>query len=71
MSWNFTHQSSRLSVLGNASLPGQEIAQVYKLAMLLVLDIDDPPPILSSADALSIKHDRAFRANNCERDHCL
>jgi len=49
--------------------PGQEIAQVDKFAMLLVLNIDDPPPILSPANALPINDDRAFRADDCEGNH--
>lgn len=49
--------------------PSQEVAKVYKFAVLLILDIDDPPPILSPADALSINRDGAFRTNNCERNH--
>ena len=67
----FAHQSSMSPWRGSTPLPGQEIAQIYKLAMLLILNIDDPPPILSPADALAIEHDRALRANDCKGDHCL
>jgi len=52
-------------------LPGQEVAQVHELAMLLVLDVDDTPPVFATTDALPIDHDCAFRANNCEGNHRL
>lgn len=39
--------------------------------MLLVFNIDDTPPVLSSTDALPVNHNRAFGANDCEGDHRL
>ena len=54
-----------------ASLPGQKVAEVHKFAVLLVFDVDDSPSILSPADALAINHNRALRADNCERNHRL
>jgi len=49
--------------------PGQEVAQVHELAMLLILDVDDTPPVFATTDALPIDHDCAFRANNREGNH--
>ena len=61
MSWKFrTSAVPAPSAERNALLPGQEIAQVHELAMFLILNIDDPPSVLSAADALTINRDSAL-----------
>jgi len=50
--------------------PGQKVAQVYKFAMFLILNIDYSPSVLSPTDAFPINHDRTLRANDREGDHC-
>lgn len=40
--------------------PREEVSQVIELAVLLVLDIDDTPPILSPSDRFTIDDDIAF-----------
>jgi hypothetical protein len=51
--------------------PGQKVSQIDKLAMPLVLDVDDTPPSLSAPDGLAIHHDRAFRPDDGKGDHRL
>jgi len=48
---------------------GQEVAEVNEFTVLLVFNINNPPPILSPTNALPVNHNRAFGANYCERDH--
>jgi len=54
-----------------ACLPGQEVAEIYKFAMLLILNIDHSPPILPPAYTFAIKHDRALGTNHSKGDHRL
>lgn len=48
---------------------GKEVAEVDKLAVGLVLDVDDTPTVLAAADRLAVNDDRALRADNGERKH--
>lgn len=50
---------------------GQEVAQVDEFAMVLVLDVDDTPAVLTTAHLLAI-HDNGFLTpNNGERNDVL
>jgi len=49
--------------------PGQEVAEVDKLTMLLILNIDHSPPILSAADTFTINHHCALGPNDREGNH--
>ena len=40
--------------------PGEEVAEVVELAVLLVLDVDDAPAVLAAADGLTVDDDVAF-----------
>jgi len=49
--------------------PGQEVAEIYKFAMLLILNIDHSPLIFPPAHAFTIKDDRALGTNHRKGDH--
>ena len=49
--------------------PCKEVAQVDKVAMSLVLYIDDTPLHLSAADGFAIDDDVSLRSDDGERDH--
>lgn len=49
----------------------EEVAQVDELAVVLILDIDDAPPVLSAPYLPTVDDDRLFRANDGERDEIL
>lgn len=49
----------------------QKVAQVHKLAVILVLHIHHPPPILSSAHRLPSNNDTPLRANHRKRNNVL
>ena len=51
--------------------PQQKVAQVHKLAVGRVLDIDDPPPVLAGTHLLAIDNDGLFRADDGKRDEVL
>lgn len=44
----------------------QKVAQVHKLAVVLVLNIDNTPPILARRDLLAVEDDRLFRTDDSE-----
>lgn len=50
---------------------GQEVAQVDELAVVLVLDVDDAPAVLTAADLLAPDDDGLFAAHNGEGDDVL
>ena len=45
---------------------GQKVAQMDKLAVVLVLDIDHAPTVLATTDSLAVDNDGLLRANNGE-----
>ena len=49
----------------------QKVAQMNKLAMILILHVDHTPSCLSSTYCLAIHNHVTLRANNCERDQIL
>lgn len=51
--------------------PCQEVPEVNKLAVALVLNVDDPPAVLATADSLPINDHVTFRTNDCKGDHVL
>lgn len=49
--------------------PREEVPQVDKLAMPLILAIDDAPSVLPPPDGLAVDHHRPLRADYCEGEH--
>jgi len=49
--------------------PKEEITEVDKLAVSLILDVDDTPSVLSSANGLSVNDHIALRSNDSKGDH--
>lgn len=49
----------------------QKVPEVDEFAVVLILDVDDAPPVLASADLLAIDNDGLFRADNGEGDQIL
>lgn len=49
----------------------EEVAQVDKLAVVLVLNVDDAPPVLTAADLLAVDDDVLLRADNGEGNEAL
>lgn len=43
---------------------GQEVAEIDKLAVVLILDIDDTPAVLTSTNLLAIDDNGLFATNN-------
>jgi hypothetical protein len=50
---------------------GEEVSEVDKFAVGLVLNVDDAPSVLAAADLLASNNDRLLRTNNCEWDDIL
>jgi hypothetical protein len=50
---------------------GEEVSEVDKFAVVLVLDIDDSPSVLTATDLLAPDDDWLLRPNNRERDDVL
>lgn len=48
--------------------PRQEVPQAYKLAMVLVLHVDDAPTVLATADLAAVDDDAIFGADDSKRD---
>lgn len=48
--------------------PRQEVPQAYKLAMVLVLHVDDAPTVLATADLAAVDDDTILGADDSERD---
>lgn len=51
--------------------PGQEVAQVNKLAVVLILDVDDTPPVLTAANLLAVDDNGLLAANHREGNDVL
>ena len=49
----------------------QEVPEVDKLAVLLILDVDDTPPILATTDLLAVDNNILLRTDNGEGDEAL
>lgn len=50
---------------------GEEVTKVDKFAVLLVLDVDGSPAVLTAANSLAVDVDVALAANNSEWDDRL
>jgi hypothetical protein len=50
---------------------GQEIAQVDEFTVVLILDVDDTPTVLTAADLLAVDNDSLLAADNGERNDVL
>jgi len=50
---------------------GEEVSEVDKFAMVLILHVDDTPSVLASTDLLAPNNDRLLRSNNREGDDVL
>lgn len=51
--------------------PEQEVSQVDKLAVILVLDVDDAPPVLATTDLLAVDDDVLLGADDSEGNEVL
>jgi hypothetical protein len=51
--------------------PEEEVPEVDELAMALVLDIDNTPAVLATANGLTVDNDGAVRADNSKGNHAL
>jgi hypothetical protein len=49
----------------------QEVPEIDELAVLLVLDVDNTPPVLATTDLLAVDNDVLLRADNGEGDETL
>jgi hypothetical protein len=49
----------------------EEVPQENEFAVVLVLDVDDTPPVLAAADLLAVDDDRLLRSNDGEWDDTL
>ena len=49
----------------------QEVSEVDEFAVVLVLDVDDAPPVLASTNLLAVDNDRLLGANDSEGDQVL
>ena len=52
-------------------VPGEEVSEVHKLAVFLVLDVDDAPTCLASPDGLAVNNDATLRTDNRKGNHVL
>ncbi len=50
---------------------GKEVAQVHKLAVVRVLDIDDTPAVPATPNGLAINDDGLLGTDNSERNNRL
>lgn len=50
---------------------GEEVSQIHKLAVVLILDVDHTPTVLTTTDLLSVDDDRLLAANNCKGNDIL
>lgn len=51
--------------------PKQEIPEVDEFAVVLVLDVNDTPPVLAATDLLAVDDDRLLGADNGKGDEVL
>ena len=50
---------------------GEEVSEVDEFAVVLVLDVDDSPSVLTSTDLLAANDDGLLGADNSKRDDVL
>jgi hypothetical protein len=50
---------------------GEEVAEVNEFAVILILDVDDAPLVLSAADGTPIDVERLVAANDGKGDEVL
>jgi hypothetical protein len=50
---------------------GQEVAEVDKFTVVLVLDVDDTPAVLAATNLLAVDNDGLLTTNNGERNDVL
>ena len=50
---------------------GEEVAEVDKFAVVLVLDVDDTPSVLPTADLLAVYYDGFLRSDDSEGNDVL
>ncbi len=51
--------------------PQEEVSEIHKFAVVLVLNIDDAPPVLAAADLLAVDNDGLFGSNDGEGNQTL
>ena len=49
----------------------KEVSQVDKFAVILILNVDDSPSILTATNLLAAYDDRFLRPNDCKRNDVL
>lgn len=49
----------------------QEVSQVNEFAVVLILNVDDTPSVLTSTDLLAIYNDRLLRTNDSKGNKAL
>jgi hypothetical protein len=50
---------------------GEEISEVYEFTVVLILDVDNSPSVLTSSNLLACNDNRLLGSNNGERDNIL
>ena len=50
---------------------GQKVAEIDEITVVLILDINHTPAILTCPDLTTININRLFRTNNCEWNQAL
>lgn len=49
----------------------EEVAEIDKFAVILILDIDHAPSVLATTDLFTVDDDVLFASNDGERDNIL
>lgn len=49
----------------------QKVSQIDEFAVVLILNVDDAPAVLTTADLLAVDNDVLLRANNRKRNQAL
>lgn len=49
----------------------EEVAQIDKFAVVLVLNVNDAPSVLTAAHLLAVDNDRLLRSNNSKGNKAL
>lgn len=50
---------------------GEEVSEIHELAVVLILDIDHTPTVLTTADLFSVDNNRLLATDNSEGDNVL
>lgn len=50
---------------------GEEVSEVDEFTVVLILNVDDTPSVLTAAHLLAANDDRFLRTNNCKWDDVL